>query len=177
MESRLSIPPRTRSFAEFRENVHVGPERYRRTMPEQVVTHENVLVPTDGSRAAKRAAEQAVALAAESGGRVHALYVMDMGDADFVASPSDIAETRGRLERKGGEFVATVEALAEEAGVECVTEVRTGIPEEEILEYAGANAVDLIVMGKRGRSDPDKPLLGSTTQRVVARSDVPVRSV
>ncbi|MEF8840175.1 MAG: universal stress protein [Haloarculaceae archaeon] len=146
-------------------------------MPEQVVTHENVLVPTDGSRAARRAAEHAVALAKDSGGRVHAIYVMDMGDMGFVASPSDIAETRGRLEGKGDEFVAAVEELAAEADVECVTDVRTGIPEEEILEYAGENDVDLIVMGKRGRSDPDKPLLGSTTQRVTARSDVPIRSV
>lgn len=104
-------------------------------------------MPTDGSRAARRAAEQAVALARESGGTVHALYVMDMGDADFVASPSDIAETKGRLEEKGEEFVAAVEELAGEAGVECVTEVRTGIPEDEIVEYAHGNDVDLIVMG------------------------------
>lgn len=146
-------------------------------MPEQVVTHGDVLVPTDGSRAARRAAEQAVALARESGGTVHALYVMSMGDADFVATPSDIAETRRRLERKGAEFVADVEEAAAEAGVDCVTEVRSGIPEDEILEYALSNGVDLIVMGKRGQSDPDKPLLGSTTQRVIARSDIPVRSV
>lgn len=146
-------------------------------MPEQVVTHDDVLVPTDGSRAAKRAAEQAVALVRESGGTVHALYVMSMGDADFVATPSDIAETRRRLEQKGAEFVAEIEEMASEAGVDCVTEVRSGIPEEEILEYARTNGVDLIVMGKRGRSDPDKPLIGSTTQRVIARSEIPVRSV
>ena len=146
-------------------------------MSEQVVTHENVLVPTDGSRAARRAAEQAVEIASASGGRVHALYVMDMGDADFVAAPSDIAETRDRLERKGAEFVEVVEDLASAVGVECVTEVRTGIPEEEILEYADENGVDLVVMGKRGRSDPDKPLIGSTTERVIAGSDLPVRSV
>jgi nucleotide-binding universal stress UspA family protein len=146
-------------------------------MSVETVSYENVLVPTDGSRAARRAAEQAVALVRESGGAVHALYVMDMGDADFVASPSDIAETRKRLERKGGEFVADVEELAEEAGVECVTEVRTGIPEEGIVEYAHENDVDLIVMGKRGRSDPDKPVIGSTTRRVLGLSDVPVQSV
>ena len=146
-------------------------------MSEQVVSHENVLVPTDGSRAAKRAAEQAVELVRESGGTVHALYVMDMGDADFVASPSDIAETRERLERKGGEFVADVEEAASEAGVDCVTDVRTGIPEDEILQYVDEHGIDLVVMGKRGRSDPDKPLLGSTTRRVLAGSDVPVRSV
>jgi nucleotide-binding universal stress UspA family protein len=138
---------------------------------------DDILVPTDGSKAAKRAAEQAVALASEAGGTVHALYVMDMGDVDFVATPSDIAETRGRMERKGGEFVEAVEDVATDAGVDCVTVVKSGIPEDEIVEYAHDNDLDLIVMGKRGRSDPDKTALGSTTKRVLGQSDVPVRVV
>jgi nucleotide-binding universal stress UspA family protein len=146
-------------------------------MADATVLPHDVLVPTDGSRAAKRAAEQAIALAAESGGTVHAIYVMDMGDASFVAAPSDIAETRARMERKGGEFVDAVADLAAEAGVDCVTVVKSGIPEDEIVEYARDEGIDLVVMGKRGRSDPDKLLLGSTTKRVVAQSEVPVRVV
>ncbi|MFB6161109.1 MAG: universal stress protein [Haloferacaceae archaeon] len=138
---------------------------------------DTILVPTDGSRAARRAAEQAVSLAAESGGTVHAIYVMDMGDMDFVATPSDIAETRSRIEKKGRELVEAVEALADDAGVDCVTVVKSGIPEDEIIEYGHDNDVDLVVMGKRGRSDPDKTVLGSTTERVVKRSDIPVRVV
>lgn len=139
--------------------------------------HDAILVPTDGSRAAKRAAEQAVVLAAESGGTVHALYVMDIGDVDFVATPSDIAETRSRLERRGREFVDTVADLADEKGVDCVTAVESGIPEDEIVEYGHENEIDLVVMGKRGRSDPDKTIVGSTTKRVIGQSDIPVRVV
>lgn len=146
-------------------------------MAQSATTVDNVLVPTDGSKAAKRATEQAVSLAKESGATVHALYVMDMGDADYVATPSDIAETRTRLEKKGRRFVDAVGEVAEDAGVEFVGEVKSGIPEDEIVEYAHENGVDLIVMGKRGRSDPDKPLVGSTTKRVIGQSDVPVRSV
>jgi nucleotide-binding universal stress UspA family protein len=145
-------------------------------MAETVQFHD-ILVPTDGSKAAARAAEQAISLAEDGGGRVHALYVMDMGDADFVAVPSDISETRGRLERKGGEFVDAVAEMAEGAGVEVVTAVQSGIPEEEIVEYAHEQGVDLIVMGKRGSSDPDNPLVGSTTKRVLGLSDVPIRTV
>jgi nucleotide-binding universal stress UspA family protein len=146
-------------------------------MAQSGVTIDDVLVPTDGSKAARRAAEQAISLAREAGGTVHALYVMDMGDADYVATPSDIAETRTRLETKGRRFVDAIEELTEEAGVEFVGVVKSGIPEDEIVEYAHENGVDLIVMGKRGRSDPDKPLVGSTTKRVIGRSDVPVRTV
>ncbi|MFB6155515.1 MAG: universal stress protein [Haloferacaceae archaeon] len=139
-------------------------------------TFTRILVPTDGSKASRRAAAHAVELAKQSGAEIHAMYVMDMGDVDFVATPDDIAETRRRMEKKGRGFVDRVAEMAGEGDVECVTVVKSGIPEDEILEYAHENAVDLISMGKRGRSDPDKLLIGSTTQRVVARSDVPVHT-
>ncbi|MEF8830828.1 MAG: universal stress protein [Halobacteriales archaeon] len=139
--------------------------------------YDDVLVPTDGSNAAMAAAEQAVRFAARNDATLHALYVMDMGDAAFVATPSDIAETRDRLEGKGEEYTAAVEKLADEAGVLCVREVRSGTPIEEIVAYVDEHDVDLVVVGKRGRSDPDKPLLGSTTRRVTARLDVPVFTV
>ena len=147
-------------------------------MADQVATSiDSILVPTDGSKAAMRAAKQAIELAKEYDATVHAMYVMDMGDVDYVAVPSDIAETRERLTKKGRKFAAEVEELATEANVECVVVVKSGIPEQEIIQYADEMGIGLIVMGKRGRSDPDKPLIGSTTNRVVGHTDVPVRVV
>lgn len=134
----------------------------------------DILVPTDGSDAALAAAEQGIRLASQSDATLHVLYAMDMGDAGFVAVPSDIEETRNRLEEKGREFTGEVAEMAEEAGVECVTEVRANTPVAAIQEYVDENGVDLVVMGKRGRSDPDKPLLGSITERVIGSLDVPV---
>jgi nucleotide-binding universal stress UspA family protein len=135
---------------------------------------DDILVPTDGSKAAQRAARQAVKFARRNGATLHVLYAMDMGDASFVAVPSDIGETRKRLERKGQEFVDAVEALADEAGVPCVTAVKSNTPIEAIHEYVAEHDIDLVVMGKRGRSDPDKPLLGSITERTVGSLEVPV---
>ena len=140
-------------------------------------TYTNILVPTDGSKAAKRATRHAVDLAKVDGATVYALYVMDVGDAAFVATPSDIKETRQRLERKGREYTDDVRRAADEAGVECVTAVKPGIPAEVLREYVADNDIDLVVMGRRGRSDPDKPLLGSLTRRVLGESDVPVHTV
>lgn len=139
--------------------------------------YDTILVPTDGSRRAKRAAEHAIELAKQSDGTVHALYVMDMGDAAFVAIPDDIAETRDRLEKKGADYVNDVEVLASEADVDCVTAVKSGIAPDRIVEYADEEGVDLIVMGKRGRSDPDKPAFGSITGRVIGTAEVPVHTV
>lgn len=136
--------------------------------------YERILVPTDGSKNAKNAARNAIELAKDFGSEIHTLYVMDMGDAAFVAVPSDIEETRERLETKGRRFTREIEEMAEEAGITCVSEVKSGIAPEEILEYIEEHGIDLVVMGKRGRSDPDKPAIGSITHRVIGATDVTV---
>jgi len=135
---------------------------------------DDILVPTDGSKAARRGAKQAIKFARRNGATLHVLYAMDMGDADYVAVPSDIGETRRRIQKKGEEYVASVEALADEAGVPCVTAVKSNTPVEASREYVDEHDIDLVVMGKRGRSDPDKPLLGSITNRTIGSLDVPV---
>ena len=55
---------------------------------------DDILVPTDGSKAAYNGAQQAITFAQRNGATVHVLYAIDMGDADFVAVPNDIDETR-----------------------------------------------------------------------------------
>ncbi|SIR84650.1 Nucleotide-binding universal stress protein, UspA family [Natronorubrum daqingense] len=135
---------------------------------------DDILVPTDGSEAAYNGAQQAIKLAQRNGATVHVLYAIDMGDADFVAVPSDIKETRTRIEKKGQTFVAEIEALADDAGVETVTTVTPNTPLQAIREYVDEHGIDLVVMGKRGRSDPDKPLIGSVTNRAIGELDVPV---
>jgi nucleotide-binding universal stress UspA family protein len=135
---------------------------------------DDILVPTDGSKPAHNAAKQAIKFAQRNGATLHVLYAMDMGDADYVAAPSDIEETRKRLESKGQEFVADIEVLAADADVPCVTVVVANTPIEAIEEYVAEHDIDLVVMGKRGRSDPDKPLVGSITNRVVGSLEIPV---
>jgi|AntRauTorcE11898_2_1112593.scaffolds.fasta_scaffold00715_2 nucleotide-binding universal stress UspA family protein len=99
---------------------------------------DDVLVPTDGSEAARATAEQAVRFAKGNDARLHAPYAIEMGDADHVAVPSDIAETRTRMEKKDREYTAVVdreytavvEELAAGAGVECVSTVVANTPVE-----------------------------------------------
>ncbi len=138
--------------------------------------YETILVPTDGSHAADRAADHAIELAKETNATIHALYVMDMGEADFVAVPSDIADTEKRLRKKGEKFAKRITDRADEMDVSSVTVVKKGSPEQVIVDYADENGVDLIVMGKKGRRDPDKPFFGSTTRRVMGMTEVPVQA-
>ena len=108
---------------------------------------------------------------------LHTLYVMDMGDAGFVSAPSDIRETRNRLEKKGEEYTDDVKLVGVNNDIEVITSVKSGIPEDEIREYIDEHDIDLLVVGKRGRSDPDKPLFGSLTQRLIGKLDIPVHTV
>lgn len=139
--------------------------------------YTDILLPTDGTKGTRRAVDHAVALAAEHGARLHALYVVDTGQMGFVATPDDIGETKRRLQRRGEEVLSEVGADADAAGVDCLTTVASGIPEDEILEYVEEHGVDLVVMGKRGLLDPDRHFLGSTTDRVLKRTGVPVQAV
>jgi len=141
---------------------------------DDVQDFDDILVPTDGSDSSTEGARQAIRFAERNDATLHVLYAMDMGDADFVAVPSDIEETRNRLEKKGQNYVTEIENMASEAGVPCETTVVSDTPVEAILDYVDEHDIDLVVMGKRGRSDPDKPLLGSITNRVVGSLDVPV---
>jgi universal stress protein A len=52
--------------------------------------------------------------------------------------------------------------------------VQIGAPISRITEYAGENAIDLIVMGTHGRTGASHWLLGSVAERVVRSAPCPV---
>jgi nucleotide-binding universal stress UspA family protein len=55
--------------------------------------------------------------------------------------------------------------------------VTPGIPYDEILRLADEKGVDLIVMGTHGRTGLDHVLFGSTAEKVVRKSPVPVMTI
>ncbi|TYL36520.1 universal stress protein [Natronococcus pandeyae] len=136
--------------------------------------YEQVLIPTDGSDAAERAAENALEIAARYDADVHAVYVVDSTPYDLEDAPRSIV---GLLTEGGRNATETVADMARERGLSVTTEVRRGIPAEELLECASAVDADLVAMGTRGRTVDADRLLGSTTARVVRRSAIPVLAV
>ncbi|MFC6939013.1 universal stress protein [Salinirubellus sp. GCM10025818] len=139
--------------------------------------YTDVLVPTDGSDHAARAAGHGIAVAERVGARVHAVTAVDVERLDSVRDFASITGLRERLGEDGERWTAAVAARAEEAGLDAVTDVREGSPAKTLLAYADEHDVDLIAMGTRGRTGLDRYLLGSTTERTIRRSDVPVLAV
>lgn len=131
---------------------------------------DNILVPTDGSECAEVAIGYAKDLAAHYEATVHVLHVVD----------SRTIENAPRLERTRDENTEMVEAVCEdiaEADIPVKNEVRTGIPHQEILDYATREGIDLITMGTHGRTGVKRYLLGSVTEKVVRSSEIPVLTV
>lgn len=55
--------------------------------------------------------------------------------------------------------------------------VTPGIPYDEILKKAEEESVDLIVLGTHGRTGLDHVLFGSTAEKVVRKSTIPVMTI
>ncbi|ADJ15424.1 universal stress protein [Halalkalicoccus jeotgali] len=138
--------------------------------------YNDILVPTDGGRKSKRAAEHAIELAAALDATVHALYVMDLpGTPRTPYIYGDEDEMKAEYRKYGEDVTEGVCEMAAAADVECVTAIRQGSIPEGIINYADREALDLIVMvsGYRGRFGG---ILGTTTERVVRGATVPVTS-
>ncbi len=132
--------------------------------------YETVLIPTDGSDATGAALRHGLELAGRYGATVHALSVVSGED---YRTPDGRDEATAAAER-------AVEAVARRAtsgGLTAETEVRLGVPHEEILAAVDDADADLVVMGTHGRTGIDRAILGSVTERVVRAAEVPVVTV
>jgi nucleotide-binding universal stress UspA family protein len=136
--------------------------------------YDNILIPFDGSKEARKGAAHGIDLAAALGSTVHALYVIDLPGAPRTVYLSDDDETLREEYRVYGQKVTDeVCQMAQAADVDCVTAIRTGKPSEDIVEYAEEEGMDAIVLGSAYQGK-FKAILGSTSDKVVRTSTVPV---
>ncbi len=137
-----------------------------------VFPYERLLVPTDGSDAATRAAGETLSLAASLDATVHVLSVVD--DTILDRSGSASAES----EQAATDAVDTVVSEAEARGVpETVGHVEHGTPADAILDCIESNDVHAVGMATTGRRGVDRILLGSVAEKTVRLAPVPVMTV
>ncbi len=136
---------------------------------------KKILVATDGSEDARRAASYGVNIAKATGAEVHALYIISTQHAVTTRTVMGWSEAfEEYLANKGGVAIADVEKLGKEAGVKVEPVFLKGIPADKILEYAEENNIDLIVMGTHGLTGIKRFLIGSVAESVVRHSKAPV---
>jgi len=149
----------------------------RETDADPVTEYDDVLVPTDGSDAAEAAVDHGIAVADAFDATLHAFHVVDLS---AMTTGSGVEPPTQQLERYTEAGEAAVDAVADrarEAGLDAVTSVEHGFPSADLLDYVDEAGVDLVAMGTHGRTGIDRVLLGSTTERILSRSPVPVLAV
>ena len=138
--------------------------------------YDDILFPTDGQAGTERAMVQALDFARGFESAIHTLYVIDTGQIDETLG-AEQETLLDHLESQGQTATLDVQNRATDLGLDTSRQIREGRPYETILEYAEEKDIDLIVMGTRGRATAGEHHLGSTTQRVLTRADVPVLTV
>jgi nucleotide-binding universal stress UspA family protein len=134
-----------------------------------------ILCPVDFSEHSERALRHALGLAALAGARITLLSVTDplLDAAARAAGSRDTSaahverELRELFDRIAGESTRAPAAMV----------ARVGEPAEEILRLAGQVPTDVIVMGTQGMGAAERFFVGSTTERVLRESRVPVLAV
>ena len=144
-----------------------------------MIAIRHILVPTDFSEPADAALTYAKGLAAQFGSELHLLHVVATPQVAWATEsaafswPTLLAdletEAKTQLERQ----IPEGDPLA--GRVTLSTSI--GTPVEQILEYAAAHRIDLIVMGTHGRGLVGHMFLGSVAERVVRRASMPVLTV
>jgi nucleotide-binding universal stress UspA family protein len=118
----------------------------------------HVLMPTDGSTRSEAAVRLGMRIAQAHGARATALTVVDVGQRSRARAHLDF-----------------VQHVAAGNGVACDLLTEHGDkPYEHIVAAANKLGCDLIVMATHAREGVEALVLGSQTQKVLARSKIPV---
>lgn len=135
-----------------------------------------VLIATDGSDFAIRAAQQAATVLADD---VEYTVVMVVRPPTYVAGPvggmpaSAMADP-ALIEAADDEAHAAVTATAEHVDIRSSERVEHGDPGTVICEIAEHEAFDLIVLGSHGSGLIKRVLLGSVSHHVLHHAPCPV---
>lgn len=138
-----------------------------------------ILLASDASKDAVKAAEMAGQIAKNSGSELHVLHVGNT--KSFHVSPgaetslSSQSGSYGEIQEKARERLQEAVRQVEEAGGSVEqTHLKMGDPDEEILRLCEETGIGLIVIGSRGLSGVKRMVMGSVSESVVRHAHCPV---
>ena len=140
-----------------------------------------IIVPTDGSKTAKKAGIYAVGLAKKLNASIIVISVMDkrflVSRTVSVGRPlSGEAESANDYLCEAAEkHVAEIKKLCEKKGVQSKSVIKSGHPVEEIVKEAEKSKANLIIMGSHGQSALAAAAFGSVTYGVIHKdTSIPI---
>lgn len=139
---------------------------------------KRILVPTDFSECSDAALRYGVELARKFGASLYLLHVIQDPATQPWAAEGYIVPLLDAVDQWQKDAQKRLETSIPEADrAKAIFSCVIASPFAEILRYAAANEIDLIVMGTHGRGGVSHALLGSIAERVVRRAPCPVLTV
>jgi nucleotide-binding universal stress UspA family protein len=142
-----------------------------------------ILFPTDFSIYANYAFNYAIGLAKKRGGTVHLLHVLDVnlftlgsGNGIWLAG-SDMERVEQAMTEHAETRLNHLADSAAQHGVVAKQHIMKGNPGQAISQQAASLGCGLIVLATHGRSGLDHIVFGSTAERVMRESPIPVLAV
>jgi nucleotide-binding universal stress UspA family protein len=123
-----------------------------------------ILLATDGSQFCEGAIREAIRFAANCSSKVYAMSVVEILTDYEGFSPQKIEEMMD-LEIK--KHLETVKARALNEKIDCEIIIAHGEPYREIVDVATAKNVDMIVVGRRGKTGVTKLFMGQVAAKVI----------
>jgi nucleotide-binding universal stress UspA family protein len=140
---------------------------------------QRILFPTDFSEHAAAAWPYAAGLAREGGAELHVVHVVAppaigaSPDGTMFVPPALVDDVLAEAQAVVDELAGSARAL----GVETRTHTSIGNAAAEIVAYAAAQQIDLIVMATTGRTGLAHVVMGSVAERVVRHAACPVLTI
>jgi nucleotide-binding universal stress UspA family protein len=135
---------------------------------------KKILVAVDGSDESRRAARLGADIAVRFGAQLTLMNVVP----PLLMPPDALGFDEAAYEKGQGQAAAKLlsetETELEEPGVRVEHVVAHGAPAETLAQFARKDAVDLVVIGSRGRGSVARVLLGSVSDRLAHICERPI---
>ncbi|MFB0515928.1 MAG: universal stress protein [Candidatus Neomarinimicrobiota bacterium] len=145
-----------------------------------MISYNKILLTTDFSEYSKVAIPHAVEMARQFGAKLVVLHVLEplLTPVDFAWGPMALSEDwEEQRTRHSQKFLEEWVASELPTDLTVIPILAHGTPIREICHTVREENIDLVVMATHGQTGITHALFGSTAEKVIRRSPVPVLTV
>lgn len=135
--------------------------------------YKSILLAADGSENSIRAAEETLNFINEET-EVTILNVIDPAEAKNDVLHSSASES---IVNKRQEKLSEIIKVYETNNISYTIQYEHGTPNETVVAFANKGQFQLVVLGNRGLNSLQEMVMGSVSQKVAKRSEIPVMIV